>query len=83
MYTILKEKGYNGNNNIWEAINWLQDCQIQVDLVTTWDKEKEDVITGKMVQFHIPPYKKIWNSSVMKNYEDAFTELVFKCKDYL
>lgn len=83
MYEILKTKGYNGNNNIQDVVKWLLDKGIQVDFVTTWKKEKDDEISGKMVQFHFPPYSKIRNSEVMCSYEDAFEQLIYSCIDYL
>lgn len=83
MYELLKTKGYNGNNNIQDVVKWLLNKGIHVDFVTTWKKEKDDEISGKMVQFHFPPYSKVRNSEVMYSYEDAFEQLIYLSIDYL
>ena len=51
MYEILKTKGYNGNDNIKDVVDWLLDKGIQEDFVTTWKKEKDDEISGKWYNF--------------------------------
>ena len=83
MYTILKTKGYDGNQDIISVINWLATKNIHVDLFTVWKNEASDEIIGKRAQAHIKPYTQPFITPNMQNYTDALEVLIITIKEYL
>lgn len=83
MYTILKVKGYSGNQDIISVINWLATKNIHVDLFTVWKNESSDEIIGKRAQAHIKPYTTPIITPNMQSYDAALEVLIFNIIDYI
>ena len=83
MLNLLKSKGYEGQDNLEEILQWLETKNIYMGLMPSFDEESEELLGYETVYcLKSEPYIKV-HSFPHTNYKDALTHTLYQLKDYI
>lgn len=83
MLDLLKSKGYEGQDNLEEILQWLETKDIYLGLSPAFDGDSFELIGYQVTYcFGSNPEVQI-ESQIHTTYRDALTSMLYQLKDYI